>query len=437
MLFEMLPVGISILDVERRVTYTNPAMKRILDISEDQLLKGDYNHRRYIRQDGSSIPVDEMPSAQVLREKKGIHDVEIGVVKEDGDVVWTSVSAVPVDFPDWKVVIVTSDITERRRVEGDLRNNERRLHLAASAGGVGIWDWDILKDELIWDDSMYSLYGLSKTDFKGAYDAWTSTLHPDDRTFTGEEIQAAVRGEREFAPQFRIIRPDGVVRVIKATSQTIRDQSGRALRMIGTNVDITEHKQAEEEILKLNAGLELKVVERTAELALANEKLRQLSLFDQLTGLYNRHGFLLLAEEQLAQAKQSGRNLLVFYTDLDRLKQINDHNGHIAGDQAIVAAARALQETFRTSDIKARLGGDEFIVLALEAEGCSADALLTRLHESLAGNGQSMSVGVVTWDAQVDISLDELIARADQAMYLEKKKKAGPPSAMNENKTSI
>jgi diguanylate cyclase (GGDEF)-like protein len=225
--------------------------------------------------------------------------------------------------------------------------------------------------------------------------------------------------------------------VIKATSQTIRDQSGRALRMIGTNVDITEHKQAEEEILKLNAGLELKVVERTAELALANEKLRQLSLFDQLTGLYNRHGFLLLAEEQLAQAKQSGRNLLVFYTDLDRLKQINDHNGHIAGDQAIVAAARALQETFRTSDIKARLGGDEFIVLALEAEGCSADALLTRLHESLAGNGQSMSVGVVTWDAQVDISLDELIARADQAMYLEKKKKAGPPSAMNENKTSI
>jgi diguanylate cyclase (GGDEF)-like protein/PAS domain S-box-containing protein len=297
MLFEILPVGISILDAERKVTYTNPAMKRILDISEEQLLRGDYNNRRYIREDGSAIPPDEMPSVHVLREKKGIHDFEIGVVKDDESVVWTSVSAVPVDFPDWKVVVVTSDITER--------------------------------------------------------------------------------------------------------------------------------KQAEMEILTLNAELENKVAERTAELARANEQLYQLSIFDEMTGLHNRRGFLLLAEQQLLNARRSGRNLLVFYGDLDRLKQINDHNGHIAGDQAIMSAARALQKTFRTSDIKARLGGDEFIVLAVEAEGCNVVTLLTRLHECLAENGQSMSVGVVTWNAQMDVSMDDLIARADEAMYLEKRKKPG------------
>jgi diguanylate cyclase (GGDEF)-like protein/PAS domain S-box-containing protein len=550
MLFEILPVGISILDAERKVTSTNPAMKRILDLSEEQLRRGDYNDRRYIKPDGSSIPLDEMPSIQVLREKKEINNFEIGVVRENNSIVWTSVSAVPVDFPDWKVVLVTTDITEsrhaeerfrlaiesapnaiimvdeqgrivmvnsqtekyfgyereelsamkvenlvpahfrdlhashrngfysqpqsramgrgrdlyglrkdgsefpieiglapvkaqqgilvlativditeRKRAQEDLIANERRLQLAAAAGGVGIWDWDIIKDELIWDESMYSLYGLSRTDFNGAYDAWIRTLHPDDRTFTEGEIQAALRGEREYGPEFRIVRPDGMIRVMKATSQTIRDESGAPVRMIGTNIDVTEQKQAEQEILNLNAELELKVIERTAELASANEKLKQLSLLDQLTGLYNRHGFLLLAEAQLSLAKRTRRNLLVFYADLDDLKQINDDNGHMAGDQALIAVARTMQETFRTSDIKARVGGDEFIVMVVEADGQDADALLVRLHERLAGNGQSMSVGAVTWDPQLDVTMDDLIARADQAMYREKRKKAGRDEA--------
>jgi diguanylate cyclase (GGDEF)-like protein/PAS domain S-box-containing protein len=546
MLLDILPVGISILDGERNVSYTNPALKKILSISEDGLRKGTYRNRKYLRSDGTLMPSNEMASAQALMHNKASGVVETGVIKEDESIVWTQVSAVPVDFADWKAVIVTTDVTERKNAEErfrlaiesapnaiimvdqdgqivlvnsqtekyfgyerrdllaknveelvpahfraahanhrdnfysqpqframgvgrelyglrkdgsefpieiglapintregilvlativditerkqtqeDLLANERRLQLAASAGGVGIWDWNIIKDELIWDESMYSLYGLSKTDFKGAYDAWIRTLHPDDRTFTEGEIQAALRGEREYGPEFRVVRPDGVIRVMKATSHTIRDESGTPLRMIGTNIDITEQKQIEQEILSLNTELELKVAERTAELAEANEKLKELSLFDQLTGLYNRHGFLLLAEAQFSLAKRTRRNLLMFYADLDHLKRINDQNGHIAGDQAIVAAARALEETFRTTDIKARLGGDEFIVLAVEADDRNADTLLVRLHECLAGNGQSMSVGVVTWDAQLDATMDDLIARADQAMYREKRKKTG------------
>jgi diguanylate cyclase (GGDEF)-like protein/PAS domain S-box-containing protein len=317
------------------------------------------------------------------------------------------------------------DITERKKGEGDLRANERRLQLAVSAGEVGIWDWDVVKDELIWDESMYALYGIHKKDFRGAYHAWTSTLHPDDRQFTDGEIQAALRGEREYAPEFRIVRPDGVVRVMKATSQTIRNQAGKALRMIGTNIDITERKRAEIEILELNAELEEKIRRRTAELAEANEQLHQLSIIDELTGLYNRRGFLLLAREQFLLAQRARRNLLIFYADLDGLKPINDQLGHGAGDEAIAAAARALNETFRTSDIKARLGGDEFIVLAMEAKEDCTHALLARLHEKLAEKDQSMSVGVVTFDAQNETSIEDLIVRADEAMYIEKRKKPG------------
>jgi PAS domain S-box-containing protein len=263
-LFEILPVGISILDPEGKVSYTNTALKTMLNISERDLLDGAYRNRRYLRADGSLMPPEELASAQALKENREIHGVETGVVTENGSVVWTNVSAVPVDLPDWKLVIVTSDITERKQAEKNLLSNERRLHLAASAGEVGIWDWDIVNDQLIWDDTMYSLYRIDRDDFNGAYHAWSSTLHPDDRQFTEGEIQAALRGEREYAPEFRVVRPDGTVRVMKATSQTIRDQDGRPLRMIGTNIDITERKQTENELLKLNTELEAKVVQRTA-----------------------------------------------------------------------------------------------------------------------------------------------------------------------------
>ena len=105
------------------------------------------------------------------------------------------------------------------------------------------------------------------------------------------------------------------------------------------------------------------------------------------------------------------------------MKQINDHLGHVAGDEAIVRAARALDKTFRTSDIKARLGGDEFIVLAVEADENMAQALLARFRERLAENNQSLSVGMVSFDAQNETSIHNLIARADEAMYTEKRSK--------------
>jgi len=176
-----------------------------------------------------------------------------------------------------KVIVSLTDITERKRTEDALRLLSERLQLATRVANIGIWDWDIPKNELAWDDSMYQLYGIRREDFGGAYDAWINTIHPEDKVHTDGEIQAALRGEHEYAPEFRIVRTDGAIRNIKADSRTSRDQEGKPLRMIGTNIDITERKQAEEEIRKLNQTLEQRVADRTAELQAANKELESVA----------------------------------------------------------------------------------------------------------------------------------------------------------------
>ncbi len=164
---------------------------------------------------------------------------------------------------------ISVDITGRKQMEEALRVNEERLKLATSAGHVGIWDWDVTGNVLTWDDSMYDLYGIAREDFSGAYEAWIATLHPEDRQFCDGEIQAALRGEREYAPEFRIVRPDGTVRNIKASAKTYRDAQVNATRMVGTNFDITDLKRVEEELRKYKDHLEEEVQLRTTDLVLA------------------------------------------------------------------------------------------------------------------------------------------------------------------------
>ncbi|MDR3368268.1 PAS domain-containing protein [Rhodoferax sp.] len=203
------------------------------------------------------------------------YDLELPFTTYTGKPLWVRTTAQPV-YEDGKVVRLVGnlmDITERKQAEEALRLSSERLQLATRVANIGIWDWDIPRNSLVWDDSMYQLYGIRKGDFSEAYDAWISTIHPEDKAHTDGEIQAALRGEHEYAPEFRIVRPDGSIRNIKAVSRTTRDQEGKPLRMIGTNIDITELKLAETSIRTLNQTLEQRVADRTAQLEAANKEL--------------------------------------------------------------------------------------------------------------------------------------------------------------------
>ncbi len=140
------------------------------------------------------------------------------------------------------------DITERKRAEEDLRNLSRRLQLATSSAKLGVWDWNVKDNVMVWDDQMLNLYGHTRQTFPGGVEAWQKGLHPDDREAAWEASQSALRGDCDWDHEFRILRPDGVVRWIKTNGEVIRDQDGSPIRMLGINRDITEQKSSEENL---------------------------------------------------------------------------------------------------------------------------------------------------------------------------------------------
>ncbi len=541
-ILDILPVGITILDEKRNVIYANPAVNKVLQLTDDGLRTDAHTKRTYQRVDGTPMPPGELPSNRAVAENQVIKDVEIGVVKENGNIIWTSVSAVPVNFSDWKVLTLTSDITP-----GKLADERFRLAVESAPNAIVMIDqsgkiilansqakkcFGYPKDEMLGisvdrlvpqhsarthpqhraaffaapqrrDMGMgHGLFAVRKDGSEFPVEIGLTPIETHDGLLVMATIiditerkqaeEALRESEKKYSllfdkssvPTAMLKLPEVIIvdvnealvelagysrqemlgktaaelglvtseeqkpamdkfeeqGLLSGSERYLATKAGEQLIVVGntntlslrgtsyaitTMIDITARKRAEQQLHELNTELEGKVTERTAELAQANEQLRQIAIIDEMTGLYNRRGFLFLAEQQLLLAKRSNRNILIFYADLDHLKQINDLLGHHAGDQAIIHAAEAINKTFRNSDIKARLGGDEFIILAIEAHKSDTQNLISRLQHKLARQKLSMSIGVIGFDPHDDLPIETLITQADQAMYAEKQKKPG------------
>ena len=197
-----------------------------------------------------------------------------------------------------------------------------------------------------------------------------------DRALVAEKLRQRLTGEVDVVEyHVRGLRSNG--QVIDLDVRSVRTTHLGAPAVMGSMLDITERKQLE-------------------------DALRNLSLTDDLTGLYNRRGFATLAERHLALARRNNRELLLIFADVDGLKEINDTHGHAVGDMALRDTATVLRSTYRSADIIARLGGDEFTVFPLEAGEQSTPLLLKRLQDSLDRHNAelhrpftlSLSVGV-------------------------------------------
>jgi diguanylate cyclase (GGDEF)-like protein len=196
----------------------------------------------------------------------------------------------------------------------------------------------------------------------------------------------------------------------------------QALKQPTVPARLPQTGQLQREHLQLLAD---KLYQKVAELEKANNRLRSLSLTDELTGLNNRRGFMILATGLLKFARRAGHPLCLLYIDLDSLKPINDTYGHAAGDMAINHFARILTETFRDSDVIGRMGGDEFVVLTIDANENDLANIKARLQsnvnthnlQSTVGYPLSFSLGMIRVDVNSTLTMESLLTEADAAMF--------------------
>jgi diguanylate cyclase (GGDEF)-like protein/PAS domain S-box-containing protein len=228
---------------------------------------------------------------------------------------------------------------------------------------------------------------------------------PDFRELVRDSMRKRLTGEvPEIEYTVHGLKKDG--RVVSLDVRSVRTEHKGQPAVLGTMVDITGRKQLE-------------------------DALRTLALVDDLTGLYNRRGFVTLAERQLGMARRKHESLILIAADVDNLKGINDRFGHAVGDQALVAAASVLRQTYREADIVARLGGDEFTVFPIEASRDSAPQLLDRLEANLHQWNErhrrefhlSMSMGTAVLEGELSKDVQQLLAEADSQLYQQKRER--------------
>lgn len=186
---------------------------------------------------------------KLLKIESSFSDLEFDVRAKDGRILNGLFSGELIKTKNsTQVLTVMIDITNIKRVEKHLKQTSDRLKLAIRAGGVGIWDYDIVNNNLFWDDQMFKLYGVEKKEFNNAYENWRDGLHPDDIERCDAEVDMAIKEEKDFDTEFRVCWSDGTIRNIRALAIIEKDELGHPLHMIGTNWDITERKQADEKI---------------------------------------------------------------------------------------------------------------------------------------------------------------------------------------------
>lgn len=339
------------------------------------------------------------------------------VIGANGDIFQSTISYVP-DIANGEpqgFFVLATDITERKRLEAERDAARTQLQSIIDTLPALICYWDReLKSRfanrafLEWHlRDPESVHGARVRDVIG------------EEAFRAIEprLQKALQGEPQTFEQRRV-SPGGESRELRI--DYVPDRAGSEIRgVIMLGVDVTGEKQTAER-LKAQAA-----------------QLAALSITDELTGLYNRRGFLVAGGQQLKAATRSKRNAAVLFIDLDGLKEINDRRGHEAGNLAIKATAAVLRATFRDSDVLARMGGDEFAVAVFD---CGAPSLLLqRLQDKLQAVNQSagsstplsFSAGVALFAPEAPEPLEVLLEKADAAMYRVKRARTPPQRRMD------
>jgi len=290
----------------------------MLGYKPDEFTDSDYEWSSRIHPDDIAFAFDEI--SQNLSGQTDSFNHEYRFRNKEGKYLWILNRGKVVERNEngeaIRVVGSHSDISKLKQTEELVKVNETRLSLAIKAGGIGIWDWDIVSDKLTWDDQMFALYGVNKNDFTNAYEAWVNGVYEADKQRGNEEIQKAIKGEKDFKTEFRVQCGDGQIRHIKALATVLRDDDGNAIRMIGTNWDITAEKEAATQIAAREEAEKANQAKSEFLANMSHEIRTPLNSVIGFTDLLKKTQLSIVQQQYVNSANVSGHALLGLINDI-------------------------------------------------------------------------------------------------------------------------
>jgi PAS domain S-box-containing protein len=207
--------------------------------------------------DELATPIAPGFEALVFKASRGIEDIyELTYIRKDGSRFPAVVSVTALRDAQGAVIgylLIGTDNTARKQVEAQLRDSNERIAVATESAGIGIWECEAANNNFTWDNGMYRIYGIPRKNGAELYGSWAERVHPEDRERCESEIATALRSEAEYDCEYRIVRPDGEIRYVKAAARALRGSDGSVVRLTGVNFDITDRRRAEEALLKAGA----------------------------------------------------------------------------------------------------------------------------------------------------------------------------------------
>jgi diguanylate cyclase (GGDEF)-like protein/PAS domain S-box-containing protein len=391
--------GVVVADAQHQVILQNRSAERLLKGQFGALLPSSADAPRHDSGALSPYPLAQAISGEVVE----CADLVLQASGEQAPR-WLSVSARPLIHQGGRAggVAVIRDITAARQADLDLRASEQRYTLAARGANDGLWDWDLLSDQIHYSPRWKAMLGYEEHELGTSPHEWLDRIEDGDREHFHVRLTAHWRRLLSpFEHAYRIRHRDGSVRWMLCRGLAVWDEQGRPTRMAGSQTEITERK-------------------------LAEQRLQHDALHDKLTGLPNRALFNDRLAQAIARVRRNQRHCFaVLFIDLDRFKVINDSLGHLQGDQLLIMLAERLRQRVRELDTVARLGGDEFSILIDTLSNLTeVTEIANRLQEALrkpfllAGHevytSASIGIALSTPDYQLP---EELLRDADIAMY--------------------
>lgn len=386
-----LPALASSASLPQKIVFNSPFLRSRLMLSKELLSK-----ERVILVSLCAVSA-LLVSASVLGRELGLYDAGVGDVLT----IFTCVVLMFVTILYYSVTVHRIDL-QRKKAEADLAEKERRYRDLFDHGQGLICTHDIFGTITAVNPAALLSLGYSREEMVGQN---LRDLLPEERRLGFDAYLRKVVHEGEDAGLLTVVNKRGKT-LFWGYHNVLVSEPGKEPYVLGHAQDVTQ-------------------------LIEAQRALKNLSLTDELTGLYNRRGFLTLAEQQvkLERHESSARGLVLLFADMDDLKKINDDFGHEVGSKAIVAFSRILKTCLRTGDLIARWGGDEFVILTIGSRDENVSLIIERINKSVdeynAESGKpyklACSIGFTSVDVDDGENLEAIIAEADKAMYAEKR----------------